>query len=415
MSTENQPLDAAVMDSNKGSASWRAFVGAYLGWVFDYFEVFFLTIIIIPMAKDFNWSTAQISVILSSQLASLAVGGVIWGYLCDRFGRRWALQLCILQYCVGTLARAFTPNFEYMLFFTIFAGIGIGGEYGVGQTLVTETVSKERRGAWSSMLYSGIFVGIVLAAAAGGLILPYVSWSWAFVIAAIPVFVVVIIRMGTPESALWERRKAAGQHLAAGREFIQASFLKPLLLCYTAATLQLFAYYGITTLMPTYLVNVAGFSLTKVSWWVFFTGVAGLAGAAAAALVIDRIGRRVTLSIAAVVGAIGGGAVFLLWAKLQSLSGILLPFFLLYAGFGATASVFGSLFSEVFPVSLRATGMSSALQLARGTTFAAPLLASALYPVIGYPPLIAGAGVLLALLALIAWAFRETSGADVDY
>ena len=419
MSTENHPLDAAktlpeeVKDSNESSASWRAFVGAYLGWVFDYFEVYFLTIIIIPMAKDFNWSTAQISVILSSQLASLAVGGVIWGYLCDRFGRRWALQLCILQYCVGTLARAFTPNFEYMLFFTIFAGIGIGGEYGVGQTLVTETVSKERRGAWSSMLYSGIFVGIVLAAAAGGLILPYVSWSWAFIIASAPVFVVVIIRMGTPESALWEQRKAAGQNLAAGREFIQASFLKPLLLCYAAATFQLFAYYGITTLMPTYLVNVAGFSLTKVSWWVFFTGLAGLA--AAAAIVVDRIGRRMTLSIAAVVGAIGGGAVFLLWAELQSLNGILLPFFLLYAGFGATASVFGSLFSEVFPVSLRATGMSSALQLARGTTFAAPLLTSALYPVIGYPPLIAGAVVLLALLALIAWAFPETSGANVDY
>ena len=390
-------------------------MAAYLGWIFDYFEVYFLTIVIVPMAKEFNWTTGQISLILSSQLASLAVGGVLWGYLCDRYGRRWALQLCILQYCIGTLARAFTPNFGYMLFFTIFAGIGIGGEYGVGQTLVTETVSANRRGAWSSMLYSGIFIGIVLAAAAGGLVLPYVGWSWSLIIASVPVILVVLIRLTAPESALWEHRKATGRHVAAGHEFTQPTFLKTLLLCYVTATLQLFAYYGITTLMPTYLVNVAGFSLTKTSWWVFFTGIAGLCGAIIAALSIDRLGRRATLSTAAVVGAVGGVLVFLLWSQLKSLSGILIPFFILYAGFGATASVFGSLFSEVFPVSLRATGMSSALQLARGTTFAAPLIASALFPVIGYPPLIMGAVVLLILLALAAWLFPETSGSNVDY
>jgi putative MFS transporter len=302
-----------------------------------------------------------------------------------------------------------------MVFFTIFAGIGIGGEYGVGQTLVTETVSARWRGAWSSMLYSGAFIGILLAAAGGGLVVPYVGWSWSLIIASVPVILVVLIRLTAPESALWESRKASGRHVAAGREFAQPAFLKPLLLCYATATLQLFAYYGITTLMPTYLVNVAGFSLTKASWWIFFTGVAGLCGAIIAALTIDRIGRRLALSMAAVVGAIGGVLVFGLWAQLKSLSEILIPFFLLYAGFGATASVFGSLFSEVFPVSMRGTGITSALQLARGTTFAAPLIASALFPVIGYPPLIMGAVVLLVLLALAAWLFPETTGASVDY
>jgi MFS family permease len=411
----NSPATGSIQISAGSSASWRAFMAAYLGWIFDYFEVYFLTIVIVPMAKQFGWSTGQISLILSAQLASLAVGGVLWGYLCDRYGRRWALQFCILQYCIGTLARAFTPNFEYMLFFTIFAGIGIGGEYGVGQTLVTETVSKDRRGAWSSMLYSGIFIGIVMAAAAGGLILPYAGWSWSLIIASLPVILVVLIRMGAPESKLWEQRKSLGQHVVPIREYTRSAFLKPALLCYVTATLQLFAYYGITTLMPTYLVNVAGFSLQKTSWWIFFTGLAGLCGAGIAAICIDRFGRRATLSAAAIMGAIGGVLVFTLWSQLQSLTSILIPFFILYAGFGATASVFGSLFSEVFPIALRATGMSSALQLARGTTFAAPLLASALYPLIGYSPLIMGAVVLLILLALIAWLFPETTGANVDY
>lgn len=397
------------------SASWRAFLGAYLGWVFDYFEVYFLSLVIVPMSRAFGWSSIQISTILSAQLASIAIGGVLWGYLCDRFGRKWALQLCILQYCVGTLARAFTPDFTYMLVFTVIAGIGIGGEYGVGQTLVTETVGPARRGAWSSMLYSGIFVGIMLAAAAGGLILPALGWSWSFVVATLPVVLVVFIRRGTPESKLWEARRSLGQHTVPLRTYATGAFLRPVLLCFTTGLLQLFAYYGVTTLMPTYLVTVAGFSLTKASWWVFFTGLAGLGGAVAAALCVDRIGRRATLSSAALVGATGGALVFLFWARLDTLVEILAPFFLLYAGFGATASVFGSLFSEVFPVALRATGMSTAIQCARGASFAAPLLASALYPIIGYSPLILGAVGLLVILAAIAWAFPNTTGMAIDY
>lgn len=411
----NMPLSRTQPVGQASTASWRAFIGAYLGWVFDYFEVYFLSIIIVPMALHFGWSPAQVSTILSVQLASIALGGIIWGFLCDRFGRKWALQLCIAQYCIGTLARAFTPNFEYMLFFTVFAGIGIGGEYGVGQTLVTETVSSVRRGAWSSMLYSGIFVGIMLAAAVGGLIVPVLGWSMSLIVATLPIILVVFIRSNTPESAMWQERKRLGQHIAPWADYARASFLKPVLLCYVTALLQLFAYYGVTTLMPTYLVTVAGFSLSKASWWVFFTGLAGLAGAITAALVVDRIGRRATLSIAALIGAAGGALVFLLWSHLDSLTGIMIPFFMLYAGFGGTASVFGSLFSEVFPVTLRATGMSTALQFARGSSFAAPLLASALYPSVGYPPLIMGAVGLLIALAMIVWLFPDTTGAAVDY
>ena len=415
MSNSDGHTGTALAVSTTASASWRVFMAAYLGWIFDYYEVYFLTIVIVPMSKSLGWSPAQISVILSAQLASFAVGGVLWGVLCDRFGRKWALQLCILQYSIGALARAFTPNFAYMMFFTIFGAIGIGGEYGVGQTLVTETVGKERRGAWSSMLYSGIFIGIVLAAAAGGLLLPRVGWSKSLLISALPALLVVFIRSTTPESALWEHRKRTGDHIVPMSQYAKASFLRPLALCYVTGTLQYVAYYGITTLMPTYLIRVAGFSLSRTSWWIFFTGIAGLAGATLAAVFVDRLGRRATLSIAGIVGAVGGVLVFAFWSHLRSLTGILLPFSLLYAGFGASASVFGSLFSEVFPTALRATGISSALQLGRGTTFIAPLIAGALYPVVGYPPLIIAAVVLMALMAAIAWRFPETAGMEVNY
>ena len=402
-------------ESPQSANSWRAFFSAYIGWVFDYYEFLFLTIVIVPVANAFGWSAAQTSLALSAQLGSLAVGGLLFGYLADRFGRVIMLQTCILLFTLGTLARAFTPNYEYLLFFTVLAAIGIGGEYGIGQSLVTETVGEARRGAWGSMLYSGIFVGIMLAALMGIFVLPVVGWRISFAIAAFPAVLAIFIRRLTPESEMWKARQDRGENIVSLSDYASRSFLAPLGLCLVTAILQLFAYYGITSLMPTYLVNTAGFSISQASWWVFFTGIAGLCGATLAAIFNDGLGRRVTLSIAAVIGAVGGLLVYLLWPQLQSVTIILGAFFLLYAGFGATASVFGPLFSEMFSTAHRATGISAALQLARGTTFAAPLLAGALYPVIGYSPLILGAVGLLILLAAIAWRFPETAKVEVDY
>lgn len=398
----------------RADASWRAFLGAYLGWVFDYFEVFFLSIVIVPIAREFNWTTAQTSTLLSVQLAAIAIGGILWGYLADRFGRRLALQLCIAQYSIFTFARAFVSTYELMFLFTTLAGIGIGGEYGVGQSLVTETVGKERRGAWSSMLYSGIFIGIMLAALAGGLLLPAFGWRVALLIASAPVLLVIYVRRGVPESQIWAERKGRGGHLVPLSAYLSPTFLKPFALCLVTGVAQFYAYYGTTSLMPTYLVNVANFSLSRASWWVFLTAVAGLAGATGPAYIIDRLGRRATLCLSALVGVLRAALVYFFWPLLGSLA-IVAPFFLLYAGFGATASVFGSLFSEIFPTAMRATGMSAALQIGRGTTFAAPLIAGALYPTIGYQPLIIGAGLLILLDALLAWAFPETARTEVNY
>src|SRR5919202_3617313 len=100
-------------------ASWAAFLGAFLGWVFDYFEVFFLSIVVVPMAREFGWSPGQVSSLLSVQLACIAIGGILWGYLADRFGRRLTLQLCIAEYAIFTFARAFVNGYELMFVLTV--------------------------------------------------------------------------------------------------------------------------------------------------------------------------------------------------------------------------------------------------------------------------------------------------------
>lgn len=184
------------------------------------------------------------------------------------------------------------------------------------------------------------------------------------------------------------------------------------LLCLAAAALQFFAYYGVASFLPTYLVS-KGSTLTKASTWLAFTAIAGAVGCMIAAFLSDRIGRRATLSLVAGSACVGGIWLAIAWDKLLAGGlGTLVPFFILFAGSNG-AAVFGVLFSEVFPARIRATAVSSALQIGRGLSFIPPLIAAALLPTFGYQPIVFLSAGLFGALALVAWLFPETRGIDL--
>lgn len=392
-----------------------AFFTALAGWVFDYYEVFILTLLIIPISKELSLSAPQTAYIFSLQLLFLAIGGVISGFLADKFGRKPILQLTVVIYCIGTLARAFTFSYSWLLIWTAIAALGIGGEYGVGQTLVSEVVPKKSRGWWSGLLYGGIYIGIMIAALVGVFVVPYVNWRWIFGFSTLPIFVAVLIRKWAPESDVWEGKKAnlVKTNNLNIKLFTKKAFLKPFFMCLIASILQFFAYYGVTTFLPTYLVKNAGFTLTKASWWVFFTAIAGLTGSLAGAYTMDRWGRRITLSYIAMSAALGGLLLFLTWQYLLTSSLILIPLFILYFGSNG-ATVFGALFSENFPVEVRSTGVSAALQIGRGLSFFPPIITAYLYPIYGYQIIVIIGAAEFFLLGLWAWAFKETKDIDIN-
>lgn len=397
--------DTTALPSPKLDRTQRgAFFGAFIGWLFDYYEVFLLTFLIVPIAAEFQLSSGASAWIVSASLLSMAVGGVGFGALGDRIGRRRVLLITVLMFTVATFARALAPNYEVLLVLTVIAGLGLGGEYGVGQSLISEIIDPRRRGWWGGLFYNGAYLAIMLASLVGGFVLPLVGWRWTFALSGLPVLLVIYLRKHTPESPAW--RESARADPVTRRDYASKAFAVPLVKCLVAATLYFWAYYGVTTLLPTYLVS-QGFSMANASWWVFFTAIAGFSGGMFGAWICDRWGRRPTLTLVMSLAAVGGLAVYLLGQTMLGSAWLLVPFFVLY--FGSTApSIFGTLFSEVFPTKLRSSGVSAALQIARGTSALPPLIAAAMMSDVGYTPIFLAATLLYAGVALWVWVFPET-------
>lgn len=398
-STERAEPEAKLDRAGKATV-----FSAYLGWLFDYYELFILTFLIIPIAIEFDLTPAQTAAILAWSLASLAVGGVTMGYAADRFGRRPILILTIAVYSVATLARAFAPDYHTLLILTIIAGIGIGGEYGVGQALVSESVPSRRRGFWSGLVYGACFFGIMVAALVGGYVMPEIGWRWTFALSCLPVLLTFLVRAITPESEIWQREVKSTNNVVL-RDVMTWSFARAAGLCTLLSTVYFAAYYGIATFLPKHLVS-EGMSMSKAAWWVFFTGLAGLIGNITASYAMDRLGRRRTLTWLMVVASVSSVVLAMMWTSLVQSNWILIVFFFVFVGANG-ATVFGALFSEMFPTSTRTTGISTSLQIARGLMFFVPFIITWVLARYGFVPIVVASAVAFALVGCIAWLFPE--------
>jgi putative MFS transporter len=391
-----------------------AWLTAFVGWVFDYYEISLMTFLIVPIAVEFSLDVGQTALLLSMQLLGIAAGGVLFGYLGDRIGRRSVLIITIALFGAFTLARAFAPNYEILLIFGVMAAIGLGGEFGVGQSLVSEVVPTNKRGRWGAALYSGAGIGLAGAALVGGLVLPEIGWRWVFAISCFPVLLALVARFTVPESEEWEKATDGGGRAKTDWALIRsAKFLKPLFLSILACSISFFGFYGIASFLPTYLITVQGFSFSKAAWYTVIVGIAITLGSIVSGWAADRVGRRVAWTIwgcfatlgCLILGVLFQSAVISLWS--------LAAVFLTYFGTSG-AALFGVVFAEQFPTRVRSLGVGAALQIGRGLSFFPPLIAAAIYPIYGYSPLAFGAAILFAILAVMGWVFKEGKGRPLE-
>ncbi|HNY03771.1 MAG TPA: MFS transporter [Bacteroidales bacterium] len=394
----------------------------WAGWVFDFYDLILFTFLMMPIAAEYQFSNLQMSYVLGATLASTAVGGVIFGILADRFGRKPVLQWTIVTYSLGTVLSGLAGSFGLLMVFRVITGLGVGGEWGTGQTYIGETFPAKVRGRYCALMQTGAPIGIALASIVGGLIMPHIGWRACFFISVLPALMVLYIRRYLPESDVWMlRRRSAGRAgnspfgpaMEGIRQFLRLFHpenRKFFLLGLVLAIFDMSAYWLTYSWMPGYLHKERHFTLTKSALWILVLQSGGFLGYFFFGFLADRFGRRPAYSLYSVIMALGLVMVTLFWDSIAMYPAIILVFMFL-VGFGTGMfGGFGSLFSELFPTSVRNTAMGSAFNLARGIQFLTPVVISVIAVKYGL-----GGGIsLAALFALLTgawiWTFPETRG-----
>ncbi len=398
---------------------------SWAGWVFDFYDLILFTFLLIPIGKELQLSNMELSYVLGSSLAATAFGGVMFGILSDRYGRKSVLQWTILTYSVGTFFSGFSTNLEMLVLFRIVTGLGVGGEWATGQTYVGETFPAHVRGRYGAVMQTGAPFGIVLASLVGGFLAPAIGWKACFFVSILPALLIVYIRRRLPESDVWLERKrldtvesARGMRsltLILGKfaSLFSREYRKLFLQSLILAVFDMSAYWFTYSWLPGYLHQQREFSLVKSALWMLVTQAGGVFGYLSFGYVADRFGRRPAYSVYSVIMALGLIMITLLWEIIVIYPAIILSCMFL-VGFGTGMfSGYGPLFAELFPTDIRNTAMGSAFNLARGIQFFTPVIIAGIAERYGL-----GGGIsLAALFALLTgawiWTFPETKGRKI--
>lgn len=398
---------------------------SWAGWVFDFYDLILYTFLMIPIKHELNFTDVQISFVLGASLAATAVGGVIFGFLSDRYGRKRVLQWTILTYSIGTFLSGFSYNIELLLLFRIITGLGVGGEWGTGQTYIGETFPAKVRGRYGAFMQTGAPIGIALATLVGGYIAPEIGWRMCFFVSIIPALLVIFIRKKLPESDIWEERKKlidSGQlsveeiKLENKNKFFtlfESENRKFFILALVLAIFDMSAYWFTYSWMPGYLHQQRQFSMTKSALFMLVTQGGGFIGYFTFGFIADKLGRRPAYTIYSIIMAFGLIMITTMWDVIAVHHELILVCMFL-VGFGTGMfGGYGPLFSELFPTKIRGTAMGAAFNLARGIQFFTPVIIAVVASSYGLGGGISIAAIFALLTGAWIWTFPETRGKKV--
>lgn len=395
------------------SAQRRVVIAAALGWMLDAFDVLLYSIVLATLIRAFNMSRTTAGLLNALTLIASGLGGLLFGALADRFGRRRMLSLSILVYSVFTFACGLSGTILMLAICRFLLGLGMGGEWNTGAALVAETWPSELRGRALGIVQSSWAVGYAISAVVAGLILTHASWRWVFFVGIVPAVLVFWIQQHVPEPQIWEQGRA-GQAKAEVHQPIRGS-VKALVALTVTNTFGMFGWWGLFTWIPAYLVlpvaeGGRGFATLGLTGFLVTINLVGmLPGYLLFGVFADRFGRKRTFafylaaaaaSIPVFAGARQPGSILA--------SACVAAFF--GTGFFTGSGIIGS---ELFPTRSRATALGISYNVARGLSALAPLTIGALSERHGLAWAFAASAVAFALAVCTSLLLPETRGMEL--
>ena len=402
---------------------WRVLLAAKLGWMLDAMDFMLYTMAVGQLRTYFQFGDDVAGMLGTVTLVMSGVGGAIFGYVADRFGRTRALMATILIFSVSSLGAATSQSVLQLLFWRAVLGIGMGGEWASGAVLVSETWPAHLRNKAISIMQSGWALGYMLASISAAIILGAPSlgedaWRWLFVLGVAPAFLTLWIRRYVREPASWARKP----HTATGRNPYAVIFgpglLRRSLLIIALGSAVQFANWGLFFWLPTFLARPvaqggAGMGIVGSLPWIIPVQLGAYFGYLTFGFIADRIGRRQAFVLYTVAAAV----LVPIYGQMARSPLILLALGPLIGYFGyGYFSMFGGFVAELFPAAVRATGQGTTYNIGRMAGAVAPFTIGVLatQPGVGIGLALSITSAFFLLAAALVFTLPDRSGQALD-
>lgn len=445
--TASDAMIAARLDRLPMTGYQRLIFGIIAtAWFFDSIDLGSLTFLLGSIRNEFGLTTAQAGLVSSMSFIGMFLGAAIAGMAADRFGRKMVFQVSMLFWGLGSLWCAYAPDAQNFSYARLLLGFGMGMEFPVALAIVSEFLPTAKRGRYLAILEGFWPLGFITAGLLSLFFLTHFDWRTMFLVQAVPAAFLLVIRILVPESPRWLadrghaaeaervmsgieakviRRLPAGQKLPEARPVAlqtrharRFSFLELWANGYAGRTLMiwtvwffaLLGFYGLTTWLSA-LLQEAGHSVTKSVSYTILISFAGVPGFIAAAVLLDKWGRKPT----AMMMLFGSAAAAYFYGNAASTatligSGLVMQFFL----FGMW-SVLYAYTPELYPTRSRATGAGCASAIGRVGSLLGPYVIGIVLPTLGNSGVFAlGAGSFIIAALAIGIFGIETKGKSLE-
>jgi MFS family permease len=378
-------LAASVTFSTITVNQRRTLLAAALGWMLDAFDTMLYALVLAQIMHDLSMSKAMSGFLATLTLLASGIGGILFGFLADHIGRKRALMLSILTYSVCSFASGLATSILMLAIFRFVLGLGMGGEWNTGATLVAETWPTELRAKAIAIVQSSWAIGYALAALVAGVVLHYATWRAVFFVGILPALVTLWIRNRVPESPMWQEHRSLAQdahqtdtaaiyeHTSFGHIF-RPPYVRHTFALLFANFFGMFAWWGLFTWLPPYLSlpldqGGRGFGVMGTTTLLVTLNLFGMfPGYASFGWVADHLGRRRSYVLYTFLAAV----LVPIYAMAREpalilVLGIVTAFF--GTGFFSGSGIIGS---EIFPTRVRARALGFTYNGARTMSSIAP-------------------------------------------
>jgi MFS family permease len=405
--------------SQTTSAQKRTLIAAALGWGLDGFDVLLYSNIQIHVMTALGIHSKAIAGLPNAfMLLASGIGGILFGFIADRIGRTKALMLSILTYSLCSLGSGFSTSIFMLIAFRFVLGLGMGGEWNTGATLVAETWPTHLRARAIAIVQSAWAWGLAAAALVAWIVLDklHKDWRFVFFVGVLPALVTLWIRKSVPESEMWKQQRDQATTKAPFSEIFSPVFRKQTIFLLLLNVFGLFAWWGLFSWMPPYLTlpvekGGRGLSMMNTTTLLVTLNLVGMfPGYLFYGLAADKLGRKRSLILYTLCAA----GLIPMYAAARTpwiilVLGALVGFF--GTGFFAGSGIIGS---ELFPTRVRARALGFTYNGARALSCVAPYTIGWVGDKKGLSAAFLLCAIAFLLTALMATQLPETKGKNLE-